>query len=57
MGRPIQGLSKKDHKLQIRMNDEELQLLDACAAAMGTTRTAVVNEGIRLVKAKLDAEK
>ena len=53
-GRPIQGESRKDNKLQIRMNDEELALLDECVQRMESTRTAVVNKGIQLVKKELD---
>lgn len=56
-GRPVQGESRKDHKLQIRMSNEELAVLDECAERMNTTRTAVVNRGVQLVKKELDEEK
>lgn len=53
-GRPIKGTSKKSLNLQIRMNEEEMQLLDECVIRMKSTRTDVVNKGIRLVKKELD---
>lgn len=53
-GRPIKGASKRDKSLQLRMSEEELELLDECARKLEVTRTDVVNKGIRLVKAELD---
>lgn len=53
-GRPIKGTSKRDKSLQIRMTQEELELLDDCAERLNATRTDVVNKGIQLVKAELD---
>ncbi len=53
-GRPIKGASKRDKSLQLRMSEEELELLDECAKKLEVTRTDVVNKGIRLVKAELD---
>lgn len=53
-GRPIKGSSKRDKSLQLRMSAEELELLDECAKRLDTTRTEVVNKGIRLVKNQLD---
>ena len=53
-GRPIKGNSKRDKSLQLRMSAEELKLLDECAKRLDTTRTEVVNKGIRLVKNQLD---
>lgn len=53
-GRPIKGKSKRDKSLQLRMSEEELVLLDECARITNTSRTDVVNEGIQLVKEKLD---
>lgn len=49
-GRPIKGTSKRDKNLQIRMTAEELKLLDECVEQLQSTRTDVVNKGIRLVK-------
>lgn len=56
-GRPIKGESKRDKSLQLRMSNEELRLLDECAEQLASTRTDVVNKGIKLVKAELDAKK
>ena len=53
-GRPIKRKSKRDKSLQLRMSEEELVLLDECARIMNISRTDVVNEGIQLVKEKLD---
>lgn len=53
-GRPIKGDSKRDKSLQLRMSQQELDLLDECAQTLEITRTDVVNKGIRLVKAELD---
>ena len=53
-GRPIKGTSKRDRNLQIRMNKEELALLDECAERLDMSRTDVINKGIRLVKEELD---
>ena len=52
-GRPIKGKSKRDKSLQLRMSEEELELLDECAQQLNETRTDVVNRGIRLVKNEL----
>lgn len=53
-GRPIKGESKRDKSLQLRMSEDELELLDECAKQLNTSRTDVVNKGIRLVKTELD---
>lgn len=55
-GRPIKGESKRDKSLQLRMSGEELRLLDECAKRLNTSRTDVVNKGVRLVKSELDKE-
>lgn len=55
-GRPIKGESKRDKSLQLRMSQKELDLLDECAKRLDSTRTDVVNKGIRLVKSELDKE-
>lgn len=53
-GRPIKGSTKRDKRLQLRMSDEELQLLDECSKKLNVSRTDVVNKGIKLVKKELD---
>mgnify|MGYP002703354568 CR=1 FL=1 len=49
----MKGTSKRDKYLQIRMTVEELELLDDCVKELQSTRTDVVNQGIRLVKDSL----
>lgn len=56
-GRPIKGTSKRDKSLQLRMSQDELNLLDECAKRLNLSRTDVVNQGIQLVKQELDKEK
>ncbi len=56
-GRPIKGTSKRDKSLQLRMSEDELELLDECAKILNETRTDVVNRGIKLVKNELDEKK
>lgn len=53
-GRPIKGTSKRDKSLQLRMSEEELNVLDECAKRLNLSRTDVVNKGIGLVKKELD---
>ena len=56
-GRPTKGPTKKTLSLQIRMTESEMNLLDECAKRTSGTRTDVVNEGVQLVKERLDAQK
>ena len=56
-GRPIKGETKKELRLQLRLNQEEMDRIDKCAIRLGITRTDVVNKGIRLVEAQLDEQK
>ncbi len=42
--------------MQIRMTQEEVDILDDCVKRSATTRTEVVNKGILLVKRELDDE-
>ena len=53
-GWPPKAEGRKAFKLQIRMNEEELQRLDKCARKLNLTRTDVVNAGIQLVEQRLD---
>lgn len=54
IGRPIQGSSKKTLRLQLRLNAEEMELIDECAARIDGTRADVVNTGVKLLKKELD---
>lgn len=56
-GRPIQGRTKKDLRLQLRLNQEEMSMLDECVARTGSNRTEIVMRGVRMVKRELDEEK
>ena len=56
-GRPKIGEEKRDIKMQMRMNEEELKLLDECAASIKGTRSDVIRRGIYLVKAEMDEKK
>lgn len=53
-GRPVKGTSKRDKGLQLRMSQDELDLLSECSKLLGESRTDVVNRGIKLVKKELD---
>lgn len=56
-GRPIVGESRKDLRLQLRLNHEEMQLIDECTKRTNQTRVETVMQGIRLLKNDLDAKK
>ena len=43
----------KDKRLQVRVNEKTIQLLDKCAEQKGTNRSEIVREGIELVSAKM----
>lgn len=47
MGRPTD--SRKDIRLQIRVDQETSDMLDACAEKKSVNRSEIVREGIRLV--------
>ena len=44
----------KNIRLEIRLTKDENELLTECAEKLKTTKTEVINKGIRLVKKKLD---
>ncbi len=56
-GRPLKGESKKDIRLQLRLNREEIDLIEECAARTGKNRTEVIISGVQMLKSKLDAKK
>jgi hypothetical protein len=47
-GRPI-----KDIQIRIRMTESEAELLAQCAKVLGKSKTAIVNDGIRMIANKL----
>lgn len=51
-GRPTE--SKKDIKLQIRVDKGTLNELDECAKKDNSNRSEIVRKGIKLVKAELE---
>ena len=44
----------KNVRLEIRLTQEENNLLTECAKELNTTKTDVINKGIQLVKKELD---
>ena len=55
-GRPIKGDTPKDSRINIRLDSEEMLLLDECAQRLKSTKTEVLMRGIQLVKKELDEE-
>lgn len=51
-GRPTSN--KKTERLEIRLAPDERALLEECADRLSITKTAAINEGIKLLKAELD---
>lgn len=56
---PIQKGTKltdnpKNVRLEIRLTQEESNVLAECAELLNTTKTEVINKGIQLVKQELD---
>ena len=56
---PIQKGTKltdnpKNVRLEIRLTQEENNVLTECAKQLNTTKTDVINRGIQLVKKELD---
>lgn len=51
-GRPTSA--PKKNRLEIRLTDLELKMLEECADKMNTTKTNVITQGVRLVKAEIE---
>lgn len=47
---------KRTERVEARMTGEELERLDRCAAALGETRTKVINRGVLLVENEITAK-
>lgn len=46
---------KSKHKrFELRLDDEMDNMLNECSEKMNTTKTEVINKGIRMVKSELD---
>lgn len=54
-GRPKLENAKKI-RMSLKLRPEEASLLQECAERMNETRTTVIIQGIKLVKAKLDSQ-
>ena len=52
-GRPKTD-NARDKKLNIRLRQEELDLIEECSVKLNKTRTDTIMEGIKDLKAKLD---
>ena len=53
-GRPLDSDSKREDSVRIRLSNGELEMLDECVRITKTTRSYVIREGIKLVKAEID---
>ncbi len=54
-GRPHKE-NPRNINLNIRVTKEEAQLIQECADSLNTTRTEVIIQGVRMVKASLAKE-
>jgi len=44
----------KHHRFELRLNDEMDNMLNECSEKLNTSKTEVINKGIRMVKNELD---
>lgn len=44
----------KHHRFELRLNDEMNNMLNECSKKLNTSKTEVINKGIRMVKDELD---
>lgn len=51
--RPKSDKSKRN-RFELRLDDEMSEILEECAEKLNTTKTEVINKGIRMVKEKID---
>lgn len=49
-GRPILHEQARDKRLNLRLSEEELKLLDDLSGVLGKSRTDVIVEGLRMLK-------
>lgn len=55
---PRKKSDKSKHKrFEIRLDDEMNDMLKECSEKLQTTKTDVINRGIRMVKSELDKKK
>lgn len=50
MGRPFAGAARRTEVVKLRMEQAEAADLDRLAAQLGTNRSGVIREGLRLLK-------
>ena len=46
----------KHNRFELRLDDEMNQMLNECSERLETSKTEVINMGIRMVKSELDAK-
>ena len=44
----------KHNRFELRLDDEMYDMLNECSEKLNTTKTDVINKGIRMVKSELD---
>lgn len=54
-GRP-KSENSKNKRLEIRLTDNEFELIDNCATALKTTRTDVIMLGVKLLESKIQGK-
>ena len=54
-GRPTKN--PKNVRFEIRMTQEQSNMLEECAKKLKTSKTEVINKGVQLVKKELDNKK
>ena len=47
----------KHHRFELRLDDEMENMLNECSEKLNTSKTEVINKGIKLVKAEIDKQK
>lgn len=51
--RPKSDKSKRN-RFELRLDDEMASILEECSEKLQTTKTEVINKGIRMVKSEID---
>lgn len=44
----------KHNRFELRLDDEMNEMLEECSEKLQTTKTEIINKGIRMVKSELD---
>jgi predicted transcriptional regulator len=44
----------KHHRFELRLDDEMENMLNECSEKLNTSKTEVINRGIKMVKSELD---